>query len=87
MIAQLGNANPLHDTDGGVPGEHVTFVDFEDGIGVDEALITVIDPSGLWAAQSQDAAPTWVACSDPDLESRLAAHYGCPTRSVPGVNA
>lgn len=86
MIAQFGNASPTHDVDPSDTSEHVTFVEFPDDISVDEAFINVTDPSGMWVAQSNDAAPTWIACSDPDLEARLCAHYSAPAVQVDGVN-
>ena len=86
MIAQFGNSAPLHDVDPNDPAEHVTFVEFPEEISVDEAFITVTDPSGMWVAQSA-AAPSWIACSDVDLEARLCAHYNSPSAPVVGVNA
>ena len=86
MIAKFGNAAPLHDVDPDSTDEHTTDIEFPDGLSIEEAFITVTDPSGVWTAQS-GAAPTWVACSDPDLEAQFCAHYSCPAQSVPGVNA
>ena len=86
MILQLGNVAPIHDDIEGSTDEHITYVAFPDGISVDEAFLTVTDPSGVWTAQSV-AAPSWVACSDADLETRLCAHYSCSPLAVPGLNA
>lgn len=87
MILQLGNTAPIHDAVEGSADEHITTVTFPDGLTVDEALVTVTDPSGVWAAQSTAVAPSWVACSDPDLEARLCAFYSCSPLAVPGLNA
>jgi len=86
MILQLGNIAPIHDDLAGSTDEHITYVDFPDGITVPEAFITVTDPSGVWTAQST-AAPSWVACSDPDLEAQLCAFFNCSPLAVPGLNA
>lgn len=86
MIAHFGNVAPLHEAPPSDTGEHLTVVSFADGSTVDEAFVSVTDPSGLWAAHSATR-PSWVACSDPDLESRLSAHYDCPAQTVPGVNS
>ena len=85
MLAQFGNPQPLN-PDPGTSGERITYVEFPDGCGTDEAFATVIDPNGVWAAQSSGS-PSWVACSDAQLETRLAAHYGCSTMPVPELNA
>lgn len=87
MIAQFGNANPIHDVDPNDPSEHYTSVEFGETTSPEEAFISVTDPSGIWAAQSNDPAPTWIACSDPDLEARLCAHYSAPSAEVAGINA
>lgn len=44
-----------------------------------EAYVAVVHPiHGSWARGSTPgSSPTWVACSDPDLEATLAQHYGC----------
>jgi len=86
ITARFGNVAPLHDVDPNDTDEHTTDIEFPEGIAVDEAFITVTDPSGVWTAQS-GVAPSWIACSDPDLEARLCAHYNCPIQSVSGVNA
>lgn len=84
IVAQFGNTAPLHDVDPSLV-EHLTSVEFPEGITLDGAFTDVTDPNGLWLAHSA-AAPSWVACSDPDLQDRLAAHYGCPILTVPGIN-
>jgi hypothetical protein len=81
---QLGNVAPLHTA--AVDGALTTFVDFPDGISVDEAFITVTDPSGLWAAQSS-APAAWVACSDSELQARLCSFFSCQPLAVAGLNA
>lgn len=86
IVARFGNANPLHDV-AAADTVHTTDVTFEEGISVDEAFVTMTAPSGVWTAQSADAAPLWVACSDPVLEGRLAAFYGASVEAVPGINA
>lgn len=86
MILQLGNPAPAHDVVVG-SDEQITYVDFPEGISVDEAFVTVTDVSGVWAAQSLAAGPSWVACSDSDLEARLCAFYSCSPLAVPGLNA
>jgi hypothetical protein len=85
MIAKFGNTDPLHDVDP-TATEHVTYIEFPEGISEDEAFINVTDPSGVWTAQS-GAKPSWIACSDPDLEARLCAYYNCSAQVVSGVNS
>jgi hypothetical protein len=68
-------------------GETITYVEFPDGTSVDEAFVTVTDPSGVWRAQSAAPAPSWVACSDPDLQDRFCMHYDAPSLPIPGLNA
>ena len=87
MILHLGNANPLHVADSSESGERTTFVDIPDGTSLMEAMSTVTGVDGVWANQSSDPAPTWVASDDPALESALAAHYGVPVLQVPGLNS
>jgi hypothetical protein len=43
----------------------------------DEALLTIVSPSGVWAAHSK-AAPSWVVADKPEFAAALAAWYGCP---------
>lgn len=43
----------------------------------DEALLTIVSPSGAWA-QHSSGAPSWVACDRPEFATALAAWYGCP---------
>jgi hypothetical protein len=86
MKAQFGNVAPTHDDVTGSTDEQITYVTFPDGISSDEAFITVTDPNGVWASQSSTS-PTWVACSDADLQARLCSHYGAPSMPVPGLNA
>lgn len=82
IIAQFGNEHPLHTEATDV----ITYVTFPEGISVDDAFVEVTDASGVWAAQSSDVAPTWVACSDPDLQLRLCTHYAAPSADVSGIN-
>lgn len=84
ITAQFGNPSPLHSSG---EGERITYVDFPPDISTDDAFVTVTDPSGMWAAQSAASGPSWVACSDAELEARLCAHYGAPTLPIPGLNA
>lgn len=86
MIAQLGNASPLHEVDPEYTGEIVTTIVFPEGMTVAEALRDVVHQDGAWNAHS-DQPPTFVAASDPGLETALAAVFSCPTRVVPGLNA
>jgi len=88
----LGNPSPVHlvspDYVGQFPGEVTTEFKFPDGIDADEAFTTITDlRDGMWINQSHANSPSWVAVNDPLLEDRLANHYGCPTRTVPGLNA
>ena len=89
ILAKLGNPNPIHFVDPTYTEETVTSVTFPEGVPADEAFITITDlryGGGIWVNQSTDPSPSWVACSDADLEARLASHYGCGTREVPGLN-
>ena len=76
FIARFGNISPTNypNFDG---KEIVTTTIFPPDISVDEAFITVTDPSGAWANNSS-ANPTWVFSTNTDLATRLAAHYNCP---------
>lgn len=84
MIAQFGNVACLHSPD--VPGDRVTTFEFPDGHTVEQAFVDVTDESGAWVAHSA-AAPSWVACSNPDLEALFASHYDAPIMPVAGINS
>ena len=88
MILHLGNPNPLHEVQPDVdPDTLWCMVDFPDGVTVHEAMTTVTDPQGVWAYQSADTAPSWVASDNADLESDLAAYYNVSIKPVSGLNA
>lgn len=79
MIALFGNVAPL---DGDTSYERITTVEFPELHSVEDAVRDVIDPQGVWVAQSA-APPSWVASDSPELEAALAAHFDCPTRPLP----
>jgi hypothetical protein len=93
IIGILGNPAPIHAIDPSYvnpqfPGEITTSFAFPAEIDEDEAFITITDlRDGMWMNQSHASAPAWVAVNYPLLEDRLANHYGCPKRTVPGLNA
>jgi len=87
VYAQFGNSAPIGMASEDVPTDGaVTYVEFGEN-GVEHAVAEFTDPDGAWANQSTASAPLWVACSDPDIESALAAHYNIPTRVIPGLNS
>lgn len=76
----LGNvAHPELAGPDGTHEEVGTLVEFPDGVSLAEALRTVTDPDGVWAAHSSQP-PTWVTSDVPALADALAAHYGCPAQ-------
>jgi hypothetical protein len=75
MRIELGNANP---SDPQVGRRSVTLVTVPDSDSADEALRTIVDPSGVWAAHSVDPAPAWVEADNDAFAARLAAFYGVP---------
>lgn len=83
MKARMGNSAPVHYST--TEGELWTDIDFPDGISVDEAVVTVTDPNGVWVNQSLQR-PLYVASDNPELELALSNFYGCEIRSIPGIN-
>jgi hypothetical protein len=77
MKAQFGNPSPR--APGDYPADPVTEVEFPDGVGTDEAFITMTAPDGVVANQA-GTDPSWVAAEDEDLAVRLGEHYGCEVR-------
>lgn len=59
-----------------------TRVVLEPGISLLEAMKHIADPGRVWSRVSTDAAPVWVASSDPMLAQVLAQHYGAELREV-----
>lgn len=58
-------------------GSRVTTIPFYDEDPLEMRVRTVTHPDGLWPSES-NAPPAWVECDDPELQSALAEHYGCP---------
>lgn len=51
-------------------------ITFPAGVPFSEAFVTVTSPTGVWANQSPDAAPAWVASDDEDLARLVSRHFG-----------
>lgn len=84
MRIELGNTNPV----GLPPGTRsVTLVVVPDGDTADEALRTIVDPNGVWAAHSLDPAPAWVEADDDAFARRLATYYDVPVGRPDGWEA
>jgi len=76
-------------TMGGTPdenGDYILRVQIPDENSLDTAFTTLTDPSGTIAGHTTDFGPKWAACSNPELEARLCNHYGCPSKTVSGIN-
>src|SRR2546430_12005761 len=64
-----------------LPGKRCTTVSVPAGLSLMEAAYDITHSTrGVWPAHSDDAAPTWVASTDPVLAQLLAAHWGCELR-------
>jgi hypothetical protein len=75
-IVRLGNKAAL---DRGLPieGNQVTEIGIFDDDPLTSRMRTIVHQDGLWPRHS-DAPAAWVECDDPDLESALSSHFGCP---------
>lgn len=88
IVGTFGNPAPIHKIDPDYTAEITTSFVFPDGVEADEAFTTITDlRDGMWVNQSGASAPSWVACSDADLEARLSEHYSVATKAVPGINS
>lgn len=61
-------------------GKRRTEVHLPDEASFMDALRTITDPRGVWAAHSPDPAPAWVSSSHPLLAEVLGQHYRCEVR-------
>lgn len=78
-IVRMGNSANLNNGQP-IPGNHITEAALPDGWDDEERWFNaIVDPQGIWRAHSGASAPSWVECSDSDLERRLCDHYGCPS--------
>ena len=84
-VIHLGNPQAVHHTPGEqgperqpLEGHQITEINLPDGVyTLREQLRTITHRDGVWAAHSDADRPTWVHCSDPELEAALIEHWGC----------
>lgn len=78
-IVRLGNtACRARDSYGHVlQGNRVTTVPIYDEDLLADRMRTITHPDGLWPSESS-APAAWVESDDPELETALAEHFGCP---------
>lgn len=53
----------------------ITEVSFPEETSIGEALATVTSPQGVWARQSPDSRPLWVASDEKGLAYVLSEHW------------
>jgi hypothetical protein len=85
-IIHLGNSQAVHHVVGAsgeaertpLEGDQVTEINLPDGVyTLREQIRTVTHRDGIWPAHSDADRPSWVHCSDPELEAALMDYWGC----------
>lgn len=78
-IIHLGNPQAVHrDSREPLEGHQITEINLPDGVySLREAVRTITHRDGVWPAHSDADRPTWVHCSDPELEAALVDYWGC----------
>jgi hypothetical protein len=94
-VARLGNVGvrevigadpdgtPIHRR---YTGQHTTVMQLppdEEGWTHDERVRQAVHADGHWAKHSSRP-PAWLECDDPDLQTALAEHWGCPVGEPTG---
>lgn len=78
VIGADPDGTPIHRRYSGQATCTITLPDDDNGWTHDERVRTVTHTDGHWTAHSSQP-PAWVECpEDPDLETVLAEHFGCP---------
>lgn len=86
-IVHLGNPQAVHHVRPSPESEaqreplsdhQITEINLPDGVyTLREQIRTITHRDGVWAAHSDADRPTWVHCSNPELEAALIDFYGC----------
>jgi hypothetical protein len=91
ITVHLGNPDPNPDLlpppeEDTWEGERWVEVSAPEEASVRDVFVGITDKDGLWKVHSRALSPSWVAASDPGLESLLCMFYDCPAKPVAGVN-
>jgi hypothetical protein len=88
IVAQFGNPAPKDVVLSEGQTEVITYSNFDDSAPLTEMLTAFTDVfNGAWVSVSYADAPTWIACSDVNLQDALCAHYAVSPAPIVGVNA